>query len=77
MPPQLKSRFSELQIPDNTLTEDDERLLPPKPMDWYPDNLAWWAPEAPSDAPSAPSQGNRVLTRHPTETGTCRSQKRL
>jgi hypothetical protein len=38
----LKSRYEELKTELNQLEEDGERLYPPQPMNWYPDELAWF-----------------------------------
>lgn len=39
---QLKTRFSELQMTDIESVDEDQRTQPPKPLPWYPDNLAWY-----------------------------------
>ena len=37
----LKTTFENLKLNQEDLDEDDDRLQPPEPISWYPDELAW------------------------------------
>jgi hypothetical protein len=38
----LKSRHEELKVEITQMDDDGERQYPPQPMQWYPDELAWF-----------------------------------
>ncbi len=38
----MRSRHEELKTEMNKMDEDGEKSSPPQPIEWYPDELAWF-----------------------------------